>query len=104
MSFPTFIAAFNGGLATLAAVFMFLAAGRGIPEMRPWHAAAGILASIYVGAYLWLLLLGVDNSGQWSTWIRPVGLLAWPIGWIVPAMISCRLWRHLNRLGDHHES
>ena len=104
MSLSTFIAALNGALATLAAVFMFVAAGRGVPEMRPWHAAAGILALIYTVAYAVLLWVGVDDSGHWSTWVRPFGLLAWPIGWIIPAVISCRLWRHLNRLGDHHES
>ena len=102
MSLPTFIIVLNGGLATLAALFTFRAAGHGVPEMRPWHAAGGILAVIYCAAYAWLLWVGVDNSGTWSTWVRPFGLLAWPIGWIIPAVISCRLWRHLNRLGDHH--
>jgi hypothetical protein len=90
------------GMSACAAVFLFLAARHGLPEMRPTFAAAGILASIYCGSYVWLAF-NFERARDWSALMRPVGMLSWLVAWSMPAAISMRLYRKLvaaGRKGD----
>lgn len=100
MGADTVVIIVNMALAATAAGVQFRAASRGLPELRAWHAASGVLAVIYVGAYGVLLAVMHDDRGSWSLWVRPLALLAWPIVWIAPAVISVSLLRRLHRVVD----
>jgi hypothetical protein len=86
------------GLSGIAAVVLFLAARHALPEMRATFAAAGVLASIYCGSYVWLAF-NFERAAEWSALLRPVGMLAWPVAWTLPAVISMRIYRKLVAAG-----
>lgn len=93
----------NAACAAIACVVMLLAAfGESMPELRPVRFAGAVLAGIYCGAYVWLAF-NLDWSGSWSQYLRPVGLLAWPLVWVMPTMIENRTWRKIARAIGHQE-
>lgn len=87
------------GLSAVAGCTLFLAARHAIPEMRATFAAAGVLASIYCGSYIWLAF-NFERSKEWSALLRPVGMLSWLVAWVLPASISMRVWSKLLRSAD----
>lgn len=87
------------GMSATAAVTMFLAARHSLPELRSTFAAGGVLASIYSGAYVWLAM-NFERAREWSALIRPVGLVTWLVVWILPPMISMRVWAKLRQAAD----
>lgn len=87
----------NVAMSFTACGTMIAASRHSFPELRPAFAAGGVLAAIYCGAYLWLGF-NLERSAEWSTYVRPVSLIAWPVAWIVPASVSMRLWRKLHRI------
>jgi hypothetical protein len=93
---------FSIGLSAIAACTLLLAARHALPEMRATFAAAGVLAAIYCGSYLWLAF-NFERTREWSALMRPVGMLSWLVAWTLPAAISMRLYRKLvaaGRKGD----
>lgn len=85
------------GLSACAAVACLLAARHTLPELRAVFAAAGVLASIYCGSYVWLAF-NFERAKDWSALMRPVGMLSWLVAWTLPAVISMKVAR---KLGDH---
>ena len=79
------------------------AARRGPGVLRPLRAAVAALAAVFVAAYVWLLS-DLDAGLNWSQWMRPVGLVAWGLVWILPPCIvhraSARVAAHLDSKAD----
>lgn len=94
--FDMFAIWMNAGMSAVAAVTMLIASRHSFPEFRAVRAAGGVLASIYCGAYIWLAF-HLERSREWSNLLRPVALLVWPIVWIIPTVLSMRLWSKLVR-------
>lgn len=92
----------NAGLSLTAAVVLMLAAfGESMPELRPIRFAGAVLAAIYFGAYIGLAMFWIDSPATWSQYLRPIGLLAWPIIWITPTVIENRTWRKISKAIGH---
>ncbi len=90
--------------ASASAVVNWWAAGRrGMPVFRRLHVAIATLSIIYAGSYVWLaaeLWAGTDAMGavlQWSSVMRGVALVVWPVVWVAPAMMSLRIRKGLER-------
>lgn len=97
--FDLFVIWTNAVLAAIAAVTLLLAARHSFPELRATFAAGGVLASIYTGSYIWLAM-NLERAKEWSQLMRPVGMVAWLVAWILPAAISMRVWSKLLRSAD----
>lgn len=52
------------------------------------------LSFVYVAAYLFLLFGDVDYL-LWSSWLRGVAMVVWPVVWMMPAIISWKAWGKL---------
>lgn len=66
----------------------------------PWkviRALVAVLALIYSGAYMWLYL-NPDKLASWSSTMRGVSILSWPIVWIWPAIVTYRVIRLSRRV------
>ena len=92
--FDMFVVWANVGLSAIATVALLMASFRSFPELRASRAAAGVLAAIYCGSFIWLAF-NYERSKEWSQLMRPVALLAWVIVWILPPISSMRLFARL---------
>lgn len=100
MTLSLFVVWCTVALTVLAAIVHWYASRHSFPELRPVFAAAGVLALIYMGFYVWLAF-NLERSGDWSSYIRPVGLIAWPVVWIAPPAWSVLIWVRVQRtLGE----
>ena len=66
------------------AVFELDRSGR--PHASTWmfmSVAACLLALVYIMGYAWLVLGDVER-GEWSETMQYVGLLTWPLVWVLP--------------------
>jgi hypothetical protein len=83
-------------LAFVAVVVNIWSAYEGAPEafVTRWCIAA--LAFVTSVAYLVLLLSEVDPQG-WSTVMRGVALVTWPVVWMLPAFASVRTRRNAEK-------
>lgn len=90
--------------AVVAFVVNTLAAGkRGLPSWRSLHTAVATLAAIYVGGYLWFLIER-PTVELWSSIFRGVALVAWPVCWTLPAVITMRTRRQLHKVVEEYRS
>lgn len=80
------------GLALLVVVVQGRASRFGMLEFAKVHAGKTILAAIYAAGYAWLLFTDVA-PGEWSRWMLPVGLVAWPVAWTWGGLVSVRIHR-----------
>ncbi len=64
----------------------------GIPALRRTHLAVATLAVLYVLAYLFLLV-GDLLFLNWSSYMRGVSLVVWPVVWTWNAVVSIKVWR-----------
>ena len=76
--------------ALYAAYYCFRASKEGVESFRVTFLSISGLAFIYSVAYLYLLL-GDPNFLLWSTWMRGVSILVWPLVWAGPAILSIKL-------------
>ena len=93
----------NSGCAALA-FFVNAATSRAAPP--PWkliRALVSCLALIYSIAYLWLFL-HPDRLLAWSSTMRGVSLLSWPIVWVRPAVVTLRVIRLTRRVAELERS
>ena len=78
--------------AVMAFIAMFVNAGTAHATPEPWRSVRipiAVLAAIYCAAYLWLFI--TENVGPWSSIMRGVSILSWPIVWIRPAIVNRRI-------------
>ena len=76
----------NAALASIAAGVNIWAA-QGAPKLlRPARLAIGFLALVYAVGITWGLV--TDQIERWTSIGRVVGLFAWVLVWIVPAIAS----------------
>ena len=85
-------------MSAVASVTCLLAARHSLPELRSTFAAAGVLAAIYCGSYVWLAF-NFEQAKEWSALLRPVGMLSWLVARTLPAAISMRVYRKLVAAG-----
>ena len=96
MTLTLFVIWCSLAMSLTAALVCAYASRHSFPELRPVFAASGVLALIYSGAYLWLGF-NIERSAQWSQYVRPVGLIAWPVAWIFPPAMSVLLYMRVRR-------
>lgn len=66
---------------------------------EPWKKIrfmVGVFAIIYGGCYLWLL--SSEDLERWSSVMRGVSLVVWPLVWIAPAWVSIRVWIDVKKI------
>lgn len=79
-------------LSSAAAGVSVWAARRSPDEFRQLHITVAALSLVYVVGYSWLAFTDID-AGKWSETMRYVSLFAWPVVWIVPAILMARSGR-----------
>lgn len=62
---------------------------------RRMHRAIGYLSAVYVAGYAWLLS-GTVSVVRWSQIFRGVSLVAFPLVWIAPAVMTARGWQRVR--------
>jgi len=90
------IIAVNALLALGASALNWWAARDGLLRFRVVHAAVASLALCYVALYGWLLLFDPPLQ-TWSSVGRGLSVTAWPIVWILPAVVSIRATHELHQ-------
>lgn len=71
-----------------------------LSDARRLGVAGAILAACYVAGYVWFL--GHPGSvGQWSSTMRSVSVVAWPIVWTAVPLLLARLCREVIALNAH---
>lgn len=90
------IIAVNALLALGSVVVNASAARDGLLRFRVVHAAVASLALCYVALYGWLLLFDPPLQ-TWSSVGRGLSVTAWPIVWVLPAVVSIRATRELHQ-------
>lgn len=65
------------------------------PTWRSVHAAIAALAAVYAVAYAYLAVWP-HAILTWSQTMRGVSLLAWPLVWIIPAVVQRRSNRQVR--------
>jgi hypothetical protein len=83
--------------ALAAVCFNYKASHSGLIPMRKTHFLITGLAAIYSIAYLMLLLLDLPFL-QWSSVLRGVSIVVWPIVWMWPAILSVQAWNNFSKL------
>lgn len=102
--YETAVFALNLVGAVAAFVVNALAAGkRGLPSWRPLHTAVATLAAIYCGGYAWFLI-EQPTVELWSSILRGVSLVVWPVVWTLPAVITLRTRQRLHRAVKEYRS
>ena len=82
--------------ASIAAYISYTASKEGILGMRNTFKLVSGLAWLYSFAYVVLLVSDV-NFFAWSSIMRGVSVFAWSVVWTLPALMSIRLWKHLEK-------
>lgn len=81
--------------AVVAALANWWAARHADPRKRPLWAAVAVLAAVYAGSYLWLIIEG--DVVVWSKIMRGVSLIVWPLVWVSAPTLSVLLFRRDRR-------
>lgn len=87
----------NAILAAVACVVNLRALPHNSPTWRNVHVSIAALAAVYVGGYLYLAIWP-ENLLTWSQTMRGVSMLAWPVVWIIPAVVQRRSIRRTNQI------
>lgn len=97
MGFVEVVALLNSAFAGLAFVMSLAAARRGSLYHRWVFAAIAPLAAVYSASYGWLLF-NLEHASTWSSVMRGVSLVAWPVAWWLPARVSIQ--RHEREMAE----
>jgi len=87
----TVIAWFNVLMVTVSVVVNWSAYRRGVPGLRVVHLAVSVISVFYVMGYVGLLTF-VHDVANWSSAMRGLSIIAWVGVWIMPAVLSTRMW------------
>ncbi len=90
------IIAVNALMALGSVVVNVWAARDGLLRFRVVHAAVASLGVLYALLYGWLLICDPPLR-LWSSIGRGLSLTAWPIVWILPAVVSIRATHELHQ-------
>ena len=66
-------------------------------DARRLGVAGAVLAAAYVAGYVWFLT-DPGNVLTWSSTMRSVGVLAWPVVWVAMVRLLARLCREVIAL------
>lgn len=80
----------------IAGGFSFEASKSGILGLRNSFKLVAGLAWLYSFSYFVLLISDI-NFLSWSSVMRGVSILVWFIVWTLPALMSIKLWKRLER-------
>ena len=69
-------------------------------DARRLGVAGAILAACYVAGYVWFLA-HPGSVGPWSSTMRSVSVVAWPIVWTAVPLLLARLCREVIALNAH---
>lgn len=69
----------------------------GLISLRKTHFLISGLAAFYTASYLFLLLFD-PKFMAWSSFMRGVSLVVWPVVWAWPAVVSMRTWKKFTEL------
>lgn len=89
--FDTVVIWLNFSGAVLAFCANLWAATRSDTRERPVWAAVAVLAAIYAGSYVWLMI--DSDVVTWSKVMRGVSLVVWPLVWATAPILSVVLFR-----------
>lgn len=98
MAPPDIVVIIIDALGALLGLSAFIRLAR-VPlrDARRLGVAGAILAACYVAGYVWLL--GHPGSvGPWSSTMRSVSVVAWPIVWTAVPLLLARLCREVIAL------
>lgn len=84
-------------MASGAALVNLLAARASDDAWRAVRVAIGTLAIIYALAYAWLFT-HPDSALIWSSTLRGLSILTWPIVWTAPALMHLSRARRARRM------
>ena len=70
-----------------------------VPFLARIHAAVASLAAVFAAAYMFLLWSDVTVPA-FSSFVRGVGLLSWPLVWVGPAYLHARPQRLVQVIAD----
>lgn len=96
------IIAVNALLALGSMVVNGWAARDGLLRFRVIHASVASLAFLYALLYGWLLIFDPPLR-LWSSIGRGLSLTAWPIVWVLPAVVSIRATHELHQAIQRHQ-
>lgn len=68
-----------------------------LSDARRLGVAGAILAACYVAGYVWFLG-HPDSVGPWSSTMRSVSMVAWPVVWTAVPLLLARLCREVIAL------
>lgn len=85
-------------LSGTAIVVNVYAALTGSPRLRPIYWVIAILYAPYFGSYFWLIR-NLGRSGEWSHWLRPVGMVQIGGIGILHTMATLAHYRYRQRQG-----
>lgn len=90
------IAAVNASLAWVAACVHMWAGYKTSGHIRHMFIGIAALAFFYSLSYWWLFW-NPSGGAEWSTFLRPFGIITWIMAWSVEPIV---LVRYLQRSGD----
>lgn len=94
--FENFIIWINLFFAAASGYMAFKASKIGILGMRHSFKFVAGMAWLYTISYFILLTSDV-NFLSWSSIMRGVSIFAWAVVWIIPAFVSIKLWKKLEK-------
>lgn len=95
------VLAVNVAMVAISVVLAWRAARHGVYRLRSAHTASATIGLIYVFGYAWLLFGDVSVT-TWSAIFRGVSLVAWPVVWWWPSILSTRIHRSLRDALERH--
>ena len=98
MAPPDIVVVIINALGALLGLSAFIRLARvPLSDARRLGVAGAILAACYVAGYVWFL--GHPGSvGRWSSTMRSVSVVAWPIVWTAVPLLLARLCREVIAL------
>ena len=85
----------NMVMSTASTIILGYSSWRSPQPWRTVRALGGALAFIYTCGYVWVLATG--DVLAWSSTMRGVSVLAWPTVWILPALVTNRMVKSMNK-------
>jgi len=95
------VIAVNMVMVLAAVAINWRASQHGVVRYRIVHAAVAALSGVYAAGYL-VLMLGDVSVENWSSVMRGVSIVAWPVVWWWPALTSLRVHRELKEALQAH--
>jgi hypothetical protein len=89
----------NMGCAAVSCAINAYAAFVNDPRWRPFNAAVSAMSLLFVGGYIWVIT--TEDVTSWSRVFRGVSLVAFPLVWWTPALLSMHIHQRDMRKLDN---